>query len=127
MQVRVKLDEDLSEMVGEPLSVAGYLVATVLEQGWGGLKDPELWPRVVSEGKYFVTADKEFGDIRLYPPGTNPGILVLRPEHESIVAYRSLVAQVISKHALESLFGCTTVATPRGIRVRRKPASNPSK
>jgi hypothetical protein len=122
MTVPVKLDEDLSAMVGEPLLGAGHPVATVLEQGWGGLKDPELWPRVVSERRFFITADTGFGDIRLYPPGTHSGILVLRPDHESIVAYRALVAQVISKHALEALVGYITVATPRGVRVRRKPA-----
>jgi predicted nuclease of predicted toxin-antitoxin system len=124
MTVRIKLDEDLSAMVGEPLLNAGHPVATVLGQGWGGLKDPELWPRVVSEGRFFVTADTGFGDIRVYPPGSHPGILVLRPDHESIVAYQALIAQVIRKHKLESLVGYITVATPRGVRVRRKPTTD---
>jgi predicted nuclease of predicted toxin-antitoxin system len=115
----VKLDEDLSSMVAEPLRQAGYTVATVLEQGWSGLKDAELWPRVVDEGLFFVTADKGFADIRLRPPGNHPGILLLRPDRESIVDFRSLLSSVLSDHDLTSFAGMVTVATPRGVRIRR--------
>ena len=117
--MRTKLDEGLSNLVGEPLTAAGHTVATVRAQGWGGLKDPALWPNIVREGIHFVTPGKGFGDIRAYPPGSHSGILVLRPDHESILEYRSLVAQVLAQHRLEDLIGCTTVATPRGIRIRR--------
>ena len=85
MGLKVKLDEDLTPLVGEPLRVAGHAVIGAAEQGWSGLTDPELWRRVVAEGVFFVTADKGFGDIREYAPGTPPGILLLRPERESIV------------------------------------------
>jgi predicted nuclease of predicted toxin-antitoxin system len=121
MAVRIKLDEDLSPLVGEPFRKAGYSVITVFEQGWSGLKDAEVWSRAVSEGVFWVTADKGFGDIRVYPPGTHPGILVLRPGRESILDFQSLVASVAEKHMMESLAGSITVASPRSIRVRRKP------
>ena len=75
----VKFDEDLSPMVVEPVRRAGFTVATVVDQGWSGLKDQELWSRVVAEGFFFVTADKGFADIRSRPPGDHPGILLLRP------------------------------------------------
>lgn len=117
--MRAKLDEGLSRLVGEPLEAAGHTVLTVREQGWGGLKDPMLWPNIVYEGVFFVTPDKGFGDIRRYPPGSHPGILVLRPDNESILEYRSLVAQVVAQYRIESLAGCTIVATPRRIRIRR--------
>lgn len=117
----VKLDEPLSAMVGQPLGNRGYAVRTVLEQGWGGLKDPQLWPRVVDNKEFFITADKGFGDLRAYPPGAHAGILVLRPDRESIVDFRGLVEAVLARHQLEDLAGCVTVVTPRSIRVRRKP------
>jgi predicted nuclease of predicted toxin-antitoxin system len=120
MPIRVKLDEDLSPLVGEPLRRAGYKVASVFEQGWSGMKDAELWPLIVDEGMFLVTADKGFGDIRAFPPGSHPGILILRPDRESIIDYRELVVQVVESHTLESLFGTITVATPRKIRIRRK-------
>jgi predicted nuclease of predicted toxin-antitoxin system len=121
MAVAVKLDEDLSPLVAEPLVGAGYDVATVWSQGWSGLKDSELWLRVVEESRFFITADKGFGDLRAFPPGQHPGIVVLRPDRESIVDYRDLVARLLALHALDDLAGCVVVVNARGIRIR-KPA-----
>ena len=75
---------------------------------------------MVAERMFFITADKGFGDIRSYPPGTHPGVLLLRPDRESIVEFRSLIEMVLAKQAFESLVGTVTVATPRGLRLRRE-------
>jgi predicted nuclease of predicted toxin-antitoxin system len=115
----VKFDEDLSPMVAEPVRKAGFTVATVVDHGWSGLKDEELWSRVVAEGFFFVTADKGFADIRSRPPGDHPGILLLRPNRESVVDLRAIVEAVLAKHDLNSLSGTIAVATPREIRIRR--------
>lgn len=124
MGMRIKLDEDLSPMVGEPLREAGHVILTVAQQGWSGLKDTDLWSRVVEEGVYFITADKGFGDIRAFPPGTHPGILLLRPGRESILDYRELVARIVRNHPMDSLVGAITVATPSGVRTRRPPRTD---
>lgn len=115
----VKLDEDLSEAVAVPIRNAGHDVRTVRGQGWQGMLDGALWPRIVAEGAFFVTADKGFGDLRAFPAGTHPGLLVLRPDRESIPAFSDLVAEVLVHHDLEELRGCVAVASPRGVRVRR--------
>ena len=95
----VKFDEDLSPMVAAPMRAAGVQVATVVGQGWSGLKDEDLWTRVVAEGFYFVTADKGFADIRLRPPGDHPGILLLRPNRESVLDFRAIVEAVVAEHS----------------------------
>ena len=115
----VKFDEDLSPMVAAPMRAAGVQVATVVGQGWSGLKDEDLWTRVVAEGFFFVTADKGFADIRSRPPGDHPGILLLRPNRESVLDFRAIVEAVMAEHNLDSLCGTIAVATPRGIRIRR--------
>lgn len=127
MSLRVKLDEDLSPVVAQPLLEAGYAVATVASQGWSGLPDADLWSRVNEAGEFFITADKGFGDTRVYLPGAHPGILLLRPDHESVMAFRSLLARVLERHTLQGLRGMMTVASPRGIRIRRPPASGASR
>jgi hypothetical protein len=119
--MKVKLDEDLSASLGGILASQGHQVATVPGQGWGGVVDSSLWPKLQAERIYFVTADKGFGDLRSYPPGSHAGILVLRPERESLLEFRRLLQHVLAKHRLESLAGCVTVASFRSIRVRRKP------
>ena len=39
---------------------------------------------IQKDERYLVTADKGFGDIRTYPPGTHHGILLLRPDEDGI-------------------------------------------
>lgn len=121
MGALVKLDEDLSPIVAGPLRDAGYEVRTVVGQGWSGLPDEDLWQRVSAESAFSITADKGFGNIRHFPPGTHHGILLLRPGRESLVEYRSLVAEVIAQIHLDQLAACVSVATPGGLRVRRHP------
>ena len=112
--MRVKLDEDLSLTAATPLADAGHTILTVRSQGWTGTKDPALWPMIVREGVFLVTADKGFGDVRLYPPGSHPGVLVVRPSRESTSAYRRLLAHVIGLGPLEDLVGCVAVVNEGG-------------
>jgi len=119
--LQVKVDEDLPIAVAEALVAAGHDTARVPDQGMGGWLDPPLWAAVQREGRFFVTADKGFGDIRGYPPGTHAGILVLRPDEDGIRRQVELVAKVLSRYRLEDLAGTITVANPRGIRIRRQP------
>lgn len=118
--MRVKLDEDLSPLVAEPLRQQGHEVLTVVGQHWGGLPDPVLFTRVRQEGVLFISADKGFGNIRAYPPGTHGGIVLLRPDRESLLDFQNLVLRLVQTRLLESLAGAITVVTPHNIRVRRK-------
>ena len=115
--MQVKIDEQLSQLLKEPLIEAGYEVSTVLDQGFSGKLDEELWPLVQKEARFLITADKEFGNIRKYPPETHHGVLLLRPDRESLLTYLQLLKSVLQKYRLNDLDGKTTVATPRGIRI----------
>lgn len=108
----------MSGSLGVLLRQHGIAVATVRGQGWGGLKDEQLWPRVAAEGRFFITSDKEFGDIRKFPPGTHPGILLLRPEREKLSEFARLLEFVVRNAGLERLKGAVAVVTSRGLRVR---------
>lgn len=121
MPLRIKLDEDLSPLVGEPLRNDGHDVSTVLDQGLAGKPDDDLWSVVRHEGRLLITADKGFGDIRSYPPGDHGGIVLLRPDRESLVDYQLLVQSLIKRQDLAALGGCVAVVTPRGVRIRRPP------
>ena len=118
-RLKVKLDEDLSSQLVSTFVECGYNASTVVSQGWGGATDASLWPRVRDEGRMFITADKGFGDIRAYPPGRHPGIVLIRAERESVIEYMWLARLLLARHPLETLTGCTVVVTARGIRIRR--------
>jgi predicted nuclease of predicted toxin-antitoxin system len=117
--MHVKIDEDLPKSVVDLLRAEGYQATSVREQGLQGTKDSALWQVVQQEGCFFITADKGFGDARLYPPGTHHGILLLRPDVEGAASYTELLRSVLRAIHLRDLAGLIAVATPRGLRVRR--------
>jgi predicted nuclease of predicted toxin-antitoxin system len=117
--MHVKVDEDLPRAIVEMLRGCGHDAASVIEQGMGGTKDPQLWQAVRAEQRFLVTADKGFGDIRSYPPGTHAGILLLRPAQGGIRPVQELLERLLARYDLESLAGAVAVVTPRGIRIRR--------
>jgi hypothetical protein len=119
MLLKLKADEDLPGSVAVRLRGAGYLVETVVEEGLGGTNDPALWRVVQAEGRFLITADKGFADVRKYPPGTHQGILLLRPNEDGIGPLDALVEMVLREGGLERLQGAVAVATPRGLRIRK--------
>lgn len=119
MALKIKVDEDLPTVIAEMVRQSGYEAATVLDQAMGGCKDTVLWKVVQSEGRYLITADKGFGDIRVYPPGSHEGVLLLRPDQDGIQPLVDLFHRVIKRQRLDTLRGMLTVATIRGIRIRK--------
>jgi predicted nuclease of predicted toxin-antitoxin system len=119
MPLKIKADEDLPGSVAVRLREAGYLAETVVEEGMGGTNDPALWRVVQAEGRFLITADKGFADVRKYPPGTHRGVLLLRPNEDGIGPLDALVEMVLREGGLERLQGAVAVATPRGLRIRK--------
>jgi predicted nuclease of predicted toxin-antitoxin system len=123
--IAVKLDENLGQTHVEVLLQAGYQADRVTDQGLGGESDAAVWQHVQERGRFFITLDLDFADIRRFTPGTHPGLLLLRPHNNNRRVVADLLAQVIREHPLETLAGCLTVADPGHTRIRRpdKPES----
>ncbi len=117
--MRIKVDEDLPRRVVHLLAEYGYDVRSVYDQGMSGWKDSDLFVAVQKEGRFLITGDKGFGDIRAYPPGQHAGILVLRPAKPSIPAFVELLQRVLQEYDLETFHGCLVVVTPNRLRVRK--------
>lgn len=117
--LRIKVDEDLPVIVTRLLLDAGYDAVRVPDQRMGGWDDRSLWDAVQSEKRFLITADKGFSDLRVYPPGTHGGVLVLRPDDDGIRPMEELMRLVLDGFRLDELVGVIAVATPRGLRIRR--------
>ena len=118
--MQIKVDEDLPRQVVASLRDNGYQADSVVDEGLAGWKDTELWGRIQKENRFLVTADKGFADIRIYPPGTHAGVMLLRPDQDGIRPLVGLIRIVLQRYNLNELTGTTTVVTPRGVRVRKK-------
>lgn len=119
MSARIKIDEDLPREVADILAAKGHDTATVVGQGWQGLSDDALWPRVQNERRWLVTADRGFGDLRHYPPGTHAGVILLRAQEESRRTYLDLATIAFEYLKLDEIPGAVVVVTRRGVRIRR--------
>jgi predicted nuclease of predicted toxin-antitoxin system len=84
MATRFKLDENLPRDASALLRNAGHEVQTALEERLGGSTDSQVLNVCRNEARVLVTFDLDFADIRLYPPGSHPGIWILRPHSQSI-------------------------------------------
>ena len=75
--MRLKLDENLPADAAAAARSAGFEVDTVIDEGLAGAPDGAVVQAATREGRLVVTLDRGFADIRLHPPGTHAGILVL--------------------------------------------------
>ena len=117
--MHIKVDEDIPPIAATWLQERGYEASTVVDQGMGGWKDDSLWPAVQDDKQLLLTADKGFGDIRRYPPGTHSDVILLRPDEDGIHPMLDLLETVLAQVDFAQLVGSTAVVTPRGIRIRR--------
>jgi predicted nuclease of predicted toxin-antitoxin system len=115
----IKVDEDLPQAAVEMLKKYGYDAASVLDEKLGGSKDSVLWQVVQAECGFLITADKGFGNVRLYAPGKHHGVMLLRPDEDGIRPILALLQLVLASRKLDDFKSTLVVVTPRGIRVRR--------
>jgi predicted nuclease of predicted toxin-antitoxin system len=121
VRARLKVDENLPQQIAVLLRAEGYDAVTVSDQGWQGVADETLWPLLQDEQRWLVTADKGFGDLRRYPPGSHAGVILLRAEEQNRRAYVDLMVTALEQLELDELGGAIVVVTPRGVRIRRAP------
>jgi predicted nuclease of predicted toxin-antitoxin system len=121
MAARLKVDENLPKETAELLKAHGCDAVTVLDQGWMRGADTDLWQCIQQERRWLVTADKGFSDVRLYPPGTHAGIILLRVDEEGLESYLRLTAAVVEQLALDEISGAIIIISNRGVRIRGTP------
>jgi predicted nuclease of predicted toxin-antitoxin system len=117
--VKLKLDENLPTSAAQRLSALGFDVDTVLEERLGGRSDADVWAAAQAEGRFLVTCDLDFSDVRTFAPGTHCGVLIVRlPDDEQWRTADHLVAWFSDPDA-RSWSGCLVVATVHKVRVVR--------
>ena len=120
--MKIKLDENIPGAVAGLLRSRDHDVDTALEESLGGRDDPTVLRAATSEGRLLITLDRGFGDVRAYPPGTHPGIIVMRPDDQRVPTVVGMVETLVDHHDIDGLAGCITVVQRNVLRVRRPDA-----
>ncbi len=93
--MKFKIDENLPADCSKLLNDSGYDAESVLQENIQGCSDLYLIEVCKKEKRILVTLDLDFSDIRAYPPGDNPGIIILRLNEQSIDTVKTAISNVI--------------------------------
>lgn len=111
----------MSNTHAEFLRQMGHECDRVTDESLSGETDEIVWQQACQEHRFFITLDLDFSDVRRFPPGTHPGILLLRPRSRSRQAVLDLLTRILNDYPLESLQGCLVVTDEAQTRIRRPP------
>jgi len=124
--MKTKLDENLPDGLSRQLVARGHDAQTVPEQRLGGAKDFTVWDAAQREGRFFITQDFDFSDMRRFMPGTHHGLLLVRLRNPSRRALLERVRLIFESEKVDSWAGCFVVATDHKIRSRRPNPHSPA-
>jgi len=116
--MKFKLDENLPELVRKVLVDLEYDVHTVSEEGLSRANDVSVLAACRAEDRVLITLDLDFSDIRAYPPGSYPGIWVLRPAKQTFRAMETLVRAGVRLSEAERVAGQLWIIDDKHVRIR---------
>ena len=119
--MKIKLDENISRRLKPHLQKEGNDVFTAEEEGLLGKSDVEFETVARSEGMILFTLDLEFADLRKFPPGTHPGIVLFRPQSMGPLATNRFIVNFVKETDITGLSGCIVVVDPTRVRIIRPP------
>ena len=82
-------------------------------------RDDEVWRATQTVGRFPITQDLDFSDVRRFEPGTHAGLLLVRLARPGRNALASRVAMLFATEQVDQWRGCLVVATEHKVRVRR--------
>jgi len=117
--VKIKLDENLPGGLAEALAALGHNVDTVESEGLKGFRDENVWQAAQVAGRFFITQDLDFSDMRKYSLGTHEGLRLVRLAQPSREALLARIAFLFATESITDWKGCIVIATDRKVRVSR--------
>lgn len=117
--MKIKLDENLPVRLATALRNLGHDVDTVPDEGLAGRVDADVWPASCAAGRFFITQDLDFSDVRKFAPGTHPGLMLVRLREPGAGALAERAEVAFARENSEQWARCFTVLTAHKIRVRR--------
>lgn len=99
----------------------GLEVHRAQDLGLRGAKDREIFLEAQRREAVLVTNDRGFGDVRLYPPSSHFGIIVLKmePDPEKVEAVHRVLKHMLQRE--KGFKGCLFVVDEHKYRKRTRP------
>ncbi len=120
--MKLKLDENLPEALVAELAALGYDTDNVRQEGLAGTDDPTVWRAAQEAGRFLITQDLDFSDVRRFAPGTHHGLLLVRLHQPGRQALTERLTALFRSGEAASWVRCFVVLTEHKLRVLRPDA-----
>ena len=117
--MKLKLDENLPESLVPALSSLGHDVDNVRVEGLVGQSDPNVWQAAQREGRFLITQDFDFSDVRQFKPGTHHGLMLVRLRVPGRCALATRITEAFRSAEANSWARCFVLLTDSKVRVHR--------
>ncbi len=117
--MKLKLDENLPARLATELARLGHDTDTAPQEQLQGQCDERIWEAAQASGRFLITQDLDFSDVRRFKPGTHEGILLVRLKRPTRAGLIQRVSDLFRNEDVETWARCFVVATDIKIRVRK--------
>jgi predicted nuclease of predicted toxin-antitoxin system len=119
-QVKFKIDENLPSEFVDILGQAGHKADTVRDEELGGKIDEIVAEFCQAEGRVLITLDRDFSDIRQYPPERYPGIIAISVRRQSKPRLLGILQQVLAMLGSQPIQHRLWIVEDGRIRIRSR-------
>jgi len=119
--MKLKLDENLPESLLQGLAALNHDVDNVRVEGLSGQADPNVWRAAQKAGRFLITQDLDFSDIRQFAPGTHFGLMLVRLHRPGRLELDRRIRDVFRVEAASSWERCFVLLTDHKLRVHVPP------
>ncbi len=123
--MKIKLDENLPQELAGLLRQLGHEADSVADEGLTGRADSAVWAAAQRAGRFLITQDLDFSDVRRFRPGTHPGLMLVRLREPGYLALLARLRAVFATADFARWGGCLVVVSDHKVRVRRPVATAP--
>ena len=116
--MKFKVDENLPIEVAEVLKRGGHQASTVVDEGLEGASDRQIAKICRREKRALITLDVGFADLRAYPPGEYPGLIVFRLSRQDKAYVLNILTSLTASIEQEELMGKLWIVQENRIRIR---------
>lgn len=116
--MKIKIDENLPVEYAIFLRNAGHDADTVRDEGLGGKIDEIIGDFCQHEGRVLITLDRDFSDIRAYPPHLYPGIIAISVTNQSKHRLLDILTKIIELLGSENVHNRLWIVEDGRIRIR---------
>jgi len=115
--MKIKLDQNISRHVRGVLERLKHDVDTVFDEGLSGSPDVKVLSTASSHQRILFTLDKDFLDLKRYPPSSHTGVVVFRPPRQGALAIIKFITAFVESADLRKYRHRTTVVERTRVRV----------